>query len=318
MTTSTPLAPPAFALAPDATAITADIRRWVTSPALSELVAAFDGPVGAGLADLVAWSAAHWDFRAGKERNLVDPDMIVGGLEDLVLTSATQLGMVEPQPPTFESYDFVLMLGGLIRACLWRPEFAAALIDKGLRPGAVAAISGFRDLNGAELDLLPHFGVVGLVQEHQVMEHALRTSFGVGQMVDETPLDLAEQPNLRKVVKAGASRSGMPVKLVVAPSGDPSRRANTPDGYRFWATEIAHLRPGQRVLMVTSPIYVPFQHTDAVRILGLPYGCVLETVGIDSHMVDERGQPQVFRAVNYLQELNSMLRSLAALSASLA
>ena len=35
------------------------------------------------------------------------------------------------------------------------------------------------------------------------------------------------------------------------------------------------------MLLVTSTIYVPAQHCDAVRVLALPRGCTVETVGFD-------------------------------------
>src|SRR6185369_1327377 len=74
------------------------------------------------------------------------------------------------------------------------------------------------------------------------------------------------------------------VDVVAAPARTGRDRANTPDTDAFWA-ETEHLRPGDRVLVVTSPLYVPFQHCDAVRLLGLPYRCTVETVGFDASVL---------------------------------
>ncbi len=89
---------------------------------------------------------------------------------------------------------------------------------------------------------------------------------------------------------------------MAAPSAEPSvRRADTSDTYRFWAGE-HHPGPGDAVLIVTSPIYVPFQHADALRLLTLPYGCAVDTVGFDAA---QRSGPE-----RYLQEIRSAVRSM--------
>ena len=45
--------------------------------------------------------------------------------------------------------------------------------------------------------------------------------------------------------------------------------------------EVAHLQPGQRLLIVTTAIYVPFQHANALRMFSLPYGALIDTVGVE-------------------------------------
>ena len=78
-----------------------------------------------------------------------------------------------------------------------------------------------------------------------------------------------------------------PVSVIAAPSSEPEvRRTNTPDSYQWFATEFAGLQAGQRLLLVTSDIYVPFQHADAVRVLGLPYEVTVETMGIQPGDLD--------------------------------
>ena len=315
------LDPPVLGSAPTREAALDGITAWVTATPLIELVRAFGGPAPTQgrlrLDELRDWSAGHWDFRAQKERNLVDPETVTGELEARVLDAARGLGLVDPEEPRFTSYDHVLMLGGLVRACLWRPQFAAHLLATGTDAGQVAALSGFRALNQGELELLDVFDLEGASEEHEVMAQALARHFGVIDLVDVVPLDDRLEPNLRCRVATGHTSTGIDASLVVAPSRDAARRANTPDSYAYWAEQVAHVVPGQRILMVTSAIYVPFQHTDAIRTLAIPYGCVVDTVGIDMDFVDDRGEPQVFRGVNYLQEINSMIRSLHALEEAL-
>lgn len=74
---------------------------------------------------------------------------------------------------------------------------------------------------------------------------------------------------------------GPEIHVLAAPSTDPEkRRANTPDTYEFWARRVK-LRATDRILVVTSPMYVPFLHSDAIRILGLRHGCGIDTIGFD-------------------------------------
>jgi hypothetical protein len=60
------------------------------------------------------------------------------------------------------------------------------------------------------------------------------------------------------------------------------------------------------VLVVTTDLFVPFQHCDAVRLLGLPYGCAVETVGFDTSTT--------VRTFELLQEVRSAIRSMRALA----
>ena len=53
--------------------------------------------------------------------------------------------------------------------------------------------------------------------------------------------------------------------VAAAPSSEPhARRANTADAYRWLAEDLVHLTRGQRLLAVTTPIFVPAQHCAAV------------------------------------------------------
>jgi hypothetical protein len=100
------------------------------------------------------------------------------------------------------------------------------------------------------------------------------------------------------------------VRVIAAPSTKPGvRRANTPDTYAWFASQVAHLQPGQRLLVVTTSIYVPFQHANAVRMLALPFGVSVETVGAEPGDLDPRLYQQ-FLAHNYLQEVRSTIRAL--------
>jgi hypothetical protein len=294
------------------------IEAWVRSDAMGALLATFeadlpDGSVEETLDQLEAFSALRWDRRGGKERNLAEAESFDDETAALIAGAARALGLAEQRPPRSASYDHVLVLGGLVRASLVRPAYARELIDKGLDVGDVTALGAFRPLGGDEIELAAGAGVPDARNEIEAMEAGMRRAFGVAEPVDVAGGDDDENPNLSwRVARYGGDP---PLALVAAPTTDPSRRANTPDTYRYWATEVVGLT-GERapsVLVVTSAIYVPFQGADAIRMLSLPYGAEVETIGVDMTALADPSLRQEFTPSNYLQEIRSAIRSLRAL-----
>jgi hypothetical protein len=100
-----------------------------------------------------------------------------------------------------------------------------------------------------------------------------------------------------------------PLSVLAAPSSDPSRRANSQDTFRFWAEN----RRAESVLVVTTPIYVPYQGAAAVEVLGLGYGIAVESVATSAAANDLGEFTQVFQATHHLQELRSAVRGMLSL-----
>lgn len=68
---------------------------------------------------------------------------------------------------------------------------------------------------------------------------------------------------------------------MVVPSSEPAMgRVNTPDQLRYRAEHV-DVDPDDEVLLVTTQIYVHFQHMDAIRILGSSRQCGIITIGVD-------------------------------------
>src|SRR6185312_3106841 len=121
----------------DAERTCAAIDAWASSSALSGLVNAFGGVVPALGPDLLldwleSFAAAHWDFRAGAERNLALRVALPREAERLVLESAGALGLAGPYPLRRSAYDTILMTGGMVRAGIVKPRFARELLEAGL------------------------------------------------------------------------------------------------------------------------------------------------------------------------------------------
>ncbi|MEV7327204.1 hypothetical protein [Micromonospora sp. NPDC093244] len=309
--------------APDTPTMIDGVAGWVGADPLRLLVARFGGTwPGGDLADTLRFlddfSGVHWDFRGGRERPdarepALDPDTA-----ELVRVTAAALGLVRPVPPARPAYAHLLVLGGLAHACLRRVAYAVHLLREGLRvTGEVAVLGSFRPLSDLERRTLAEAGVLDCATEVDALDAAVRLALGMSA------------PALRDGVDAGhphhswSSRTYLPaglppVRVLAAPSSEPHRRrAHTADTQRFWAGHV-QLATDDAVLLVTAPIYVPFQHCDALRTLALPYGCGIDTVGVDPTLPDLARLPEpTLSPGRYLQEIRSAVRSMRALHAAL-
>lgn len=305
--------------------VAADLDRWSSNEPLRALVARFGGNVPEGdtptkLAYLANFSSRHWDFRKGKERDFIENVEFGADVDEVVLETARLLGMRGSTTPSLRSYDHLLILGGLVRACLLRPRYAADLIRGGVAPGTVAALTAYRPLSETETRLLAQLGIAGSFDDEvDVMQAGLVAAFDLHDRGPASSTGSAGDASFatwldRRWEGRPVGTHAAPVRLVVAPSPSPAeRRANTADTYDFWAKRGASLRGGDRVLLVTSAIYVPFQGCDAVRVLGLEHGVSVETVGIDNNGAEHGLLRQTFRPAHYLQEIRSTIRSVGAL-----
>ncbi len=300
-----------------------DIARWVGSPALAAVVEAFGGALPAGdVATRLGWLdgfSQQWDFRSGRERDqTVEDEIDAGPAAPLILAAADALGLVGASTPTQRACDHLLILGGLVRACFSRPLHAARLIaDGAVETGAVTALGGYRPLSDRERELAATIGEAQLgADELDAMETGVRQAFGLGEPETERG-ERSEVVGASWCVKEHRGAGGLRVNVIAAPSSEPgTRRANTPDTYAWFAANVAGLQPGQRLLIVTTDIYVPFQHAAAVRMMALPYGVEIDTVGAPAGALrPQLAQP--FSAHHYLQELRSTIHALRDLNAAL-
>lgn len=307
-----------------------EIDEWIQSEAFQALLVAEGGqPTGLlreRLAYLDGFSAAAWDFRAKAarltkagylERNQVAVDEVDGEREALATAAARALGLVEARPPASSSYDHVLVLGGLVRANVWRSAYAAHLLTAGrVQAPVVTGLTAFRELARNDSDpsldepsLLSAFGLPDRQTEAEVMEDALVRAFGLESALTTSAGGGDENGQQGRFRVASHVTSGLTVDLVAAPNPRSSHRANTAQTMTYWAQDVVHLRPGQTILFVTSSIYVPFQHAVAVQSLGLPFGARVETIGVDHTIIEPAPMPQTFRGVHFLQELRSAVRA---------
>lgn len=298
-----------------------DLSAWAHDPVWAQLVAAFGGDpaqIPADTVDRLAWLdqfTDRWDARLGVlERDQAGELPLTRAQADLVRDAADHLGMRTAQPPRFDTYDHVLALGGLIRACFIRPAYAAHLLASGVvHSTSFIGLGGHRPFSDEERSLAEQAGLAQVGSEFSALDAGVRDAFGLGAAV-ATRGTAEDTPGGSWTVHEYRGARGLSASVVAAPSSEPLlRRANTADAYRFMAGDLAHLRPGQRLLAVTTPIYVPAQHAAAVATLGLPFGVVVDTVGADSAVGDPRWQ-QSFSPTRYLMEFRSAIRGMHTLS----
>jgi hypothetical protein len=305
--------------------LAADVEAWLAAEPLSVLVTLFGGdpadylpaagPLGTRLAGLDAFTE-RWDTRQGRERNLaaeleLDPEQ-----ESLVIDAANALGL-RGDPPRHRHYDHMLMLGGLMRACVARPLYAAQLIREGeITAGEVTTLGAHRPFVGNEFEQAAELGWDGLTEEYGALDAGTRSAFELGEPEHEEGERFTDVGGTWGV-KHYRTGEGLPVRVVAAPSSEPAiRRANTADSYKFFAEHVASLKPGERLLLISTAIYVLPQHVAALRILALPYGVEVDTVG---------GKPTKwprmalshYSATKYLLEVRSTVRALAQLASTL-
>jgi hypothetical protein len=303
--------------------ITPDVEAWVSSTPLRGLVRQFGGDWPAGdlaeaLRFLDDFSARHWDFRGGRERPDAREPNLDPATAALVLDAAAALGLVHPVPPARSAYAHLVVLGGLAHACVRRVGYAARLLRAGLTVrGEVAVLGSFRPLSEWERATLADAGLPADETEVDVLDTAVRQAFEVAAPAEQAGVD-AGHPHHSWSSRTYRPAGLPPVRVLAAPSSEPDRRrAHTADTQRFWAGHV-RLAAGDEVLTVTAPIYVPFQHSDALRTLALPYGCDIETVGVDPTVADATALPeQTLTPGRYLQEIRSAIRSMRALHESL-
>lgn len=303
----------------DPRAVAASITGWVTSRPMRDLVDCFDerwprGGTAEVLAGLDEISARRWDFRRGKERHSLTRHEFDPATHERIRAVAGALGLMHGVVPIYDAYDHVLILGGMLRGCVVRARSAARLVRSAVRAGEVCGLGSFRPTVEAETLLAEQLGFGPCPDEFSAMDAAIRDAFGpTGPAHIDGHAD-PRDPNTSYLVTRYAEADGVRVGVIAAPSSEPQlRRANTADTYRFWAERVARPEPRQRVLLVTGQLYVPFQHCDAVRVLGLAYGCSVDTVGVDpTDPVDEHLRHE-WTSENLLQELRSAVRSMRAL-----
>lgn len=304
------------------------LASFVASPALAELVELYGGepPASESLSTQLRWLVEFsgvWDFRGRARAAAVDQgktqdvagaarwEIAHTGLspdaDRRVVELARELGLVESCLPYYREVEWLLILGGARLSNLLRPQYAAQLLEQNLHTSCIVLLGGSRHVMDTERDATNSYAP-GAVTEFDLLTMAAATTFGFDREARREKAGGAPNTNASWRIwefPAEATDVKVPVVAIEAPSVDPAnRRATTADSYAFFARQL-QLVEAAVCLLVTSQIYVPYQHLEAVRSLALPFKLELETVGF----------PQTWQAalqgmqgpVNFLQEIRSTI-----------
>lgn len=293
------------------------VNRWLATPALRDLVELEGAPWPTGdpasvLGELERFSAV-WDYRSGRSR-LIFHDASESRTDrraQLVYEAARDLGLLDSPAPTMAQPDYLIILGGLATGVEPRARYAAELIERGsVSTSSVVALSSFRPVDERESEAAGRYAPSART-ELELIAAMTGLTFGAnGDWTITTEGDPLSDPTRAQEARRWL---GQPeITIYAARSSEPDQRpANTMDTYQQFARDVA-LAEGQELLVITSTIYRPYQHLEALRALGR-YGVTIETVGVPM----SRDRPPTHPPSAYLQELRSTLRSARALLATL-
>ncbi|WP_345537448.1 hypothetical protein [Phytohabitans rumicis] len=275
-------------------------------------------------------AAAHFNFRTRDGSGYRERSQAVDGAfsqqtRARVLALTTELGLVEARPPRFASYEKTLVLGGGYRSPLLRARLAARFRATGVDLGEISFLGSPRFLiedppeHVATAEYAPE-----ATDEFGLMIGAVRAEFGLAasevtflcgcpsadqrcpkwlaqgaEGADETPPAYTHERQATLIESDGRVIGS----VLSASTGRPPYRPDTSDTFGLWA-RCAQPRLGQRVLVVTTQVFVPFQTFDGLRRLYLPFGVDLDTVGLGTEYADRPLTTEYL-----LQETLSAIRS---------
>jgi hypothetical protein len=274
-------------------------------------------------------AAADFNFRAGpgqqyRERLQASTADFSPEFRAQVRELARQLGLVRAQEPRAGQYDKTLVLGGGYRSPVLRARYAALFRSKGFQLGDVSFLGSPRFLieDPPERQVTEAYAP-GARDEFDLMVAAAQAEFGLAPArttflcgcssaealcpkwlerhpeAEQTPAAYTHERCAELVDDAGRTVAS----VLSASTGRPPYRPDTSDTFSLWARS-ANPQVGQRVLVVTSQVFVPFQSFDGMRRLYLPHGVDLDVVGYGDDWEDRQ------RPAEYLlQETLSAIRS---------
>jgi hypothetical protein len=301
------------------------LHAWVSSPPVRALAKAsgWEWPDCEDTGELLgrlATLSADWDFRGrdgGVERDLIGAKAVdVNGQvidEELIVSAAEALGLVSAAPVPGEQFSALVVLSGLVRACVNRTVHAAHLVTNGVRADSVTVLGGHRKLSNGEQAQAAQLGFGEQFDEADVVLAATRQAFGLGepQQAKESGAHPGDWDD--GLWSAWAHYAWPGIQVLIAPSSESSRRVNTVDQLRYWASDNGIGRH-DRVLLLTTQIYVPYQQFGGLQVLGIERGCSVYCCGVDA--ASSYLPAATFSGRSYLQEIRSALRGAAQLLAA--
>ena len=265
------------------------------------------------LAALQTIARDHLDFRGGKARQNTQWEGRVNTEVDELLTNVGEaLGMDANTAPEHRYPDWLLLPGAANEAALNRLAIGLTTVQ----PKAMAALASARRLSPTEQERVATWAP-GAETEFDLSCAAYESMPGA-QLIGETAEDREGDTWRIRLYKVPLDNGraceayviGAPAMVQDGKGG--LRPANSHDNFRCFADGVG-VRPGMRVAVATTGIYVPMQHLAAVEELA-PSGYRVETFGHSgafSRVPIKRTGPQ------YGQEIKSAIDAAASLQSAI-
>lgn len=299
------------------------IREWIDSDELSEIISSFGGkiPDSDSIEEKAKWLldfSECWDYRRKQKethdkntgenaRWKVTNEGIRPSQIEAVRKGIQALGLIGIEKPQKKEFDYVIALGGARFSCLYRPQYAYYLLKEGeITAKEVVLLSGMRPVLESERAATDTYAQ-GARTEYDLINAGAEQVFHLRRdYLEERYYN--ENQNKAWAIRRYECQDGLRISSFSGPSSEPEkRRANSSDTYQFFIKK-ENIQKGDRLLLVTSQIYVPYQQIEAVRTLAEPYGIYIETVGFPTEW---SGKLQgMMEPANYLQEIRSAVQAI--------
>ncbi|MDE7422772.1 MAG: hypothetical protein K2N51_03635 [Lachnospiraceae bacterium] len=290
------------------------LEEWINTPELEVLVHSFggtlqkEGTLVERVNKLIRFSDI-WDFQS--RQNMADIEKVrwTKGKElsseqqKIILAAARKLGFIGCTMPSQKSYDYILVLGDEGKSCLLRMKYAKEICDKyGISVSKIVGLAGMKKIMKSGQTTKDTYAS-NAKTEFDLMETAIRKVFG------------SLEPKERKAYTSENSNkswvreyyyNNIPIILLATLSEEPEEcRINMEDTFTFFMKQL-EVGCGINVLLVTSPILVPYQQLKAIEMLGIPYNDSVETIGFPTEWLNSLEGTQ--KPENYLQEIRAVLQ----------
>ena len=292
--------------------VCAQIEQWITTPKFVSLLHAYgyeettNQSLQSRVESLIKFSD-KWDFRAmqGSARWEIAEQEMGNDMKKLIFETATTQGLKGCVAPAKREYDYIFVLGGARMSCMFRMKYAKEICDTyNLSVKNIVGLAGMRPIMDSERNATDTYAPHAKT-EFDLMRAAMNQVYGSVEMQLKKE-DITSNLNESWAIEVYRFKD-REIALLAAPSKEPEkRRANTADTFSFFMEE-KQVKKGKTILLITSQIYVPYQQLEAVRILGMPYGHSIETVGFPNEW--SLGLQGLQKPENYLQEMRSVLQS---------
>lgn len=288
-----------------------DISSWIDSEELQRLVCLFGGSLDKTIPlkekiDCLNEFVEVWDYRKMQvncgERWFIQNDSFVEEHSDEIINAAEGLGLRNVVEPLITP-NYILPLGGGRMSNLIRPMGAKAMSDKFMNEKhSIIALGGMRPLNDIERPYSDRYAPAANT-EYDAICAGMEQAFGLEGHQYKEEIHVEENVNLCSAIR---KYRGTDIYVVAAPSTNPERRANSMDTFEYFMDRF-DVKKGDRILLVTSCIYVPFQFLKFMKI-ALEKELIIDCVGAPFD------NEELIKTSNYLQEIKSAVNAMKALA----